>query len=151
LNWQLNPSVAFDGTNYLVVWEDNRNGPSDIYGTLIDTSGSVLYSSGIPISAKSNDQRDPAIAFDGNHYVVAWQEKSADSSWDICGVKINTSYIVIDSFNVSIQFRDQTLPVLIKGCKNQIFMTYSGWTDSIESHPAHQERIWGKFYPSVVK
>jgi len=145
------PSVAFDGTNYLVVWEDNRNGPSDIYGTLIDTSGSVLYSSGIPISAKSNDQRDPAIAFDGNHYVVAWQEKSADSSWDICGVKINTSYIVIDSFNVSIQFRDQTLPVLIKGCKNQIFMTYSGWTDSIESHPAHQERIWGKFYPSVVK
>ena len=36
------PAVAFNGSNYLVVWEDDRNGTFDVYASLVNTSGAVL-------------------------------------------------------------------------------------------------------------
>jgi hypothetical protein len=37
------PQVAFDGTNFLVVWQDYRNGGNwDIYGARVTTEGVVL-------------------------------------------------------------------------------------------------------------
>ena len=45
------PSVAWNGTEYLIAWEDDRNGPeSDIYGVRIAPDGTVLDPLAIPIS-----------------------------------------------------------------------------------------------------
>ena len=65
--------IAFDGTNYLVVWDDYRNPDSDIYGQLVSTSGSLVGSE-IPISTASFNQKDPAVAFDGTNYLVVWND-----------------------------------------------------------------------------
>ena len=46
---QENPSVAYDGTNYLVTWQDARNWSSthyDIYGARVNKAGVVLDASG---------------------------------------------------------------------------------------------------------
>ena len=59
-NAQTAPAVAFDGTNYLVVWADNRAGDStDIYAARVSPTGTILDGTGIPISVATRDQTRP--------------------------------------------------------------------------------------------
>ena len=143
---QYYPSVSFDGTNYLVVWEDYRSGSSyDIYGARVSQSGTVLDPSGIPISTATNDQWYPSVSFDGTNYLVVWQDDRS-GSYDIYGARVNPSGVVIDSFPVSEQPGNQFSPALAHGSGNKLLITYSGWVDYINGYPANTMRIWGKFY-----
>ncbi len=68
-------SVAFDGTNYMVVWQDNRSGiGSDIYAARVTPTGEILDPTGIPVSVMPGDQGKPDIAFDGTQYIVVWED-----------------------------------------------------------------------------
>src|SRR5262245_14327975 len=48
---QSNPAVAFDGTNWLVVWQDTRANAtgSDIYAARVNAAGVVLDPGGFPV------------------------------------------------------------------------------------------------------
>lgn len=65
--------VGFDGTDYLIVWTDDRGGDMDVYGQLVSASGSLVGSE-IAISTASYNQKDPVVAFDGTNYLVAWND-----------------------------------------------------------------------------
>jgi len=147
---QYYPSVAFDGTNYLVVWQDSRNSGSgyDIYGARVDTSGIILDPEGIAISTAQGQQRYPVANFDGTNYLVVWQDSRSNYTWDIYGAKVSTSGEVLDTYVVSTQTGNQLAPALARGNANEILVTYSGWTDSINTHAANTMRIWGMFYSS---
>ncbi|MEO0069133.1 MAG: hypothetical protein ABIK23_08435, partial [candidate division WOR-3 bacterium] len=57
---QRSPAVGFDGTNYLVVWQDNRTGEySDIYGARVTKDGVVMDSG--PIVWQEGNQYSPAL------------------------------------------------------------------------------------------
>src|SRR5512141_235878 len=61
---QLQPSVAFDGTRYLVVWLDQRvGGDKEIYGARVSTSGQVLDPSGVDLSRRDGHQVAPVVGF----------------------------------------------------------------------------------------
>lgn len=49
---QLRPASGFDGTNYLVAWEDNRAATTDIYAARVTRSGRVLDPRGILLSTQ---------------------------------------------------------------------------------------------------
>lgn len=143
---QSSPSVAFDGTNYLVVWHDCRSGLyPDIYGTRVNQSGIVLDPDGIAISTGSYYQKYPSVAFDGTNYLIVWQDSRNSPFYDIYGAILSTSMVVIDSFDVSLQSGEQLSPALAHGQGEQLLITYSGWTEEVGGKVYNTTRIWGKF------
>ena len=96
------PSVAFDGSNFLVVWQDWRDGDSSIYGTRVTPAGTVLDPSGFLVSQAAGSQGLPAVAFDGANFLVVWQVSFGDSNSDICGSRVTPAGMVIDSSDVII-------------------------------------------------
>ncbi|UCF80588.1 MAG: hypothetical protein JSV08_08795 [Acidobacteriota bacterium] len=93
-DWQLYPSVASNGTDYFVAWQDQRSGADwDIYGARVTAGGSVLEPSGIAISTQADNQLDPAVASDGVDYLVVWEDirNSATTGWDIYGARVQAS------------------------------------------------------------
>ncbi|MGN6104854.1 MAG: hypothetical protein ACTHU0_07115, partial [Kofleriaceae bacterium] len=71
----INPAIAFDGNNYLVVWEDSRNSnDSDIWGTRLNAVGTIIDQLGFPIAAGPGRQGNPTVAYSGSRYVVAWED-----------------------------------------------------------------------------
>ncbi len=73
--WESYPDVAWDGTNFLVVWSDDRSTTTydDIYGTRVTSSGQVLDPQGIQISSDLAWEETPSIAYNGSVYFVAWE------------------------------------------------------------------------------
>ena len=141
-------SAGFDGTNYLVVW-DSRGSAYDIYGARVSPSGVVLDPGGFAICTASSYQRFPALAFDGTKSFVVWHDYR-NGSWDIYGAKVDTGGVVADTFALSLQPGDQLNPTIAHGPVDQVLVTYSGYTDSINSKPVKTMRIWGKFYPGPL-
>lgn len=101
-NWQEHVSVAFDGTNFLLVWEDTRSSDSsDIYGMRIEQDGTVLDPEGIPISTASNRQRYPAVTFNGTNYFVIWRDNRNDDD-DIYGTRVSQDGTVLDPSGIAV-------------------------------------------------
>ncbi|MEK6259848.1 MAG: Ig-like domain-containing protein [Planctomycetota bacterium] len=66
--------VAFDGTRYLMVWAQQQGSLfQDIYGQFVTTSG-TLSGSPFVIASHPNNQTAPTVAFNGTHYLVAWND-----------------------------------------------------------------------------
>jgi hypothetical protein len=109
--------VAFDGTNYLVVWDDWHQGSGsfyDIYGSRVSAGGSVLDPAGISISTAPHDQVDPAVAFDGTNYLVAWQDTRNNGPDDIYGARVSVGGSLLDptGFAISTAGNEQWSPSL---------------------------------------
>jgi hypothetical protein len=95
-------AVAFDGTNYMVVWSERTSGDSKIHGARIAPNGQNL---GVfPItSAVPGQQFRPRIAFDGSNYLVVWsQTNSVLTGEDIAGARVSPSGTVLDPGGFSI-------------------------------------------------
>jgi hypothetical protein len=67
------PSVASNGTDYFVVWEDYRSGIGfpDIYGARVASDGTVLDPTGIAVSTAVYGEYTPSVASNGTDYFVA--------------------------------------------------------------------------------
>ena len=98
------PAVAFDGTTYLVVWEEQRPAASrDIYAARVSEAGVVLDAVGIPISKAAGNQRAPAVAFDGSSFLVVWQDdRSPSTGPDVYGARVSTAGLLLDPGGIPI-------------------------------------------------
>src|SRR6266540_2444496 len=102
---QTQASVAFDGSNYLVVWSDTRAGTgySDIYGARVAPAGTVLDPAGIAISTAPLRQEWPSVSFGAGAYVVAWQdERSTPESYDIYATRVSQGGVVLDPTGIAV-------------------------------------------------
>jgi hypothetical protein len=74
------PSVAFDGTNYLVIWADDHwsnetyhpDGYDVQFGQLVSKSGTLI---GSPFSMGYSYSGSGSVIFDGTNYFVVWEKR----------------------------------------------------------------------------
>ena len=90
-NEQLEPAVATNGTEWLVVWADNRNGEDfDIHAARVDgTTFLPIDEGGLVISNALADQRQPAVASDGTDFLITWADFRSGTDFDIYGAKLS--------------------------------------------------------------
>ena len=96
-------SLAFDGTNYLVVWNDSRDpNDTDGYGQLIAPSG-ALVGGEIPLSTQSGNLRSIVVAFGATNYLAVWmnQRQTGVETYDVWGRFVSRSGVAGSLFQIS--------------------------------------------------
>jgi hypothetical protein len=96
-------AVAWDGTNYLVVWADVRGTTgSDIRAARVSPAGALVDATPIVVSAASADQTLPSVAFDGTNYLVVWQDQRVSADKDIRAARVTPAGVVLDLASIAI-------------------------------------------------
>jgi hypothetical protein len=129
---QISPTVAANGTTYLVAWQDWRNSTdSDIYAARVTTNGVVTDPAGFVIAKANNLQASPAAASDGTNYIVVWQDYRNATNFpihtDVYGARVADSGTVLDTNGIAIctASNDQTLPAVT--CSSGLYLVV--WED----------------------
>lgn len=61
--------------NFVVVWQDSRNGGPDIFAQRLNPSGEMLGVNFMVNNHMAGDQRYPSVAFDASgNFIVVWQD-----------------------------------------------------------------------------
>jgi hypothetical protein len=96
------------------VWYKNTPSGFDIYGARITKEGAVLDKDEIPICTAANDQMFPSAAWDGENFLVVWQDKRSGKRWDIYGARVGIDGTVLDPDGIPIVVGryDQVSPTL---------------------------------------
>lgn len=138
----LDPSIAFDGTNYLVVWTDWRTSGSfsDIWGARVDGNGNLVDANSFPIAELPGTQQHPTVVFDGTRFVVAWEDFGAVSSTTsiINSAAVSPGGVVTQLGAINDNATSQTWPALAATpdgkviaawvASSQIYTSYVGQT-----------------------
>src|SRR5437867_8938881 len=100
---QEEPSAVSNGNGYFVVWADKRDYGAtghDIYGARVSASGQLLDPGGIPICTNPGRQTSPRVAFDGQRYLVVWEDDRESTTnyldYQIYGARVSVNGTVLD-------------------------------------------------------
>ena len=100
------PAVAFDGSNYLVVWEDNRQLPKDglhnnVYAMRVTPAGQFLdgdaSTGGFPLTTGTEfGEVSFQLVFFDDHYLVVWIASSSPGVYEgVRGARVTSSGTVV--------------------------------------------------------
>ncbi|HAM72060.1 MAG TPA: hypothetical protein DCM86_10495, partial [Verrucomicrobiales bacterium] len=135
------PTVATDGTDFLVAWEDNRGSDYNIYGTLVRSDGAVVRPAGMVLCEAGGRQLAPTASFDGTNYRVVWQDARSGAT-QIYGREISTAGVPLDpadGFLIDGEARNPLLPwVASSGAGRSLLLFQS------PSSPSHVGRVFGR-------
>jgi hypothetical protein len=101
----------------IMVWQDSRGGPDDIYAQKIDYDGNTLWSDGgVPVCTASGIQQDCRLTTDGaGGAIITWEDTRSDSVdvyaqkigaagnpvWTHDGVEVRASPITQDNLAIT--------------------------------------------------
>jgi hypothetical protein len=97
------PRVVFGDNQFLVVWQDLRNGADwDVYAARVTPEGEVLDPNGILVSGGPQNQAMPRATWDGINFVVVWQDGRSDVKYEVYMARISPAGEVIEPAGVNI-------------------------------------------------
>ncbi len=110
------PAIAAGGQGFLVVWADARTVPLgatandaqsdvDIYGLRLDAAGQPLDAVPFPIAASFGYQRDPRVSWNGQNWLVAWEDQAPTQSFyetRIKAVRVSPQGQVLDATPITL-------------------------------------------------
>jgi len=129
---QDHPKVSGGDTDWLVVWEDERQGVGggncDIYGARVNAAGSVMDGTGFLVCAVSNAPLDPDLAWGQTSWLVAWRDYRNLTDQDVYGTRVDASGNVLDANGIAISTASvqQTHPSLAWAVTNWLV----AWADT---------------------
>lgn len=136
------PLVAFDETNYLMVWQDGAAWPSNvIYGQFVSTAG-ALVGPPFPISGAPGHAEPSGVAFDGTNCLVIWEGMQSGNNEAVYGQFVSRTGDLIGSrIQISGNSVDQNQAALAFDGKNYLVV----WTDGSRLGSGRAEDIYGQF------
>jgi hypothetical protein len=118
-------TVASNGQDYLVVWEDGG-----IFGTRVNNEAISTAYEPIPVSTTEGAKTDLAVASNGEDYLVAWTDSRnfGVSGLDIYGARVTHGGVVLDpdGLPISRETSHQTQPALAANGSDYLV----AWTDA---------------------
>ena len=114
----LNPEIAFDGTNYLVIWERFSGWPTSIGGAIVNKTG--IVSPEITISSVAYSKEPDVAGLDGK-FLVVWEDQrnynySLGYFPDIYGQFVESSGVLDGlNFNISTPPEYEMFPTVVAG------------------------------------
>ncbi len=103
------PAVASNGTDFLVAWENDAGDTSrfDIDGARVSAAGVVLDDPPLEIAQENQQERDPAIAWNGTHYLVVWDtQRITGGYFGIFGSRVTSGGAILDPSGTQISGTD---------------------------------------------
>jgi hypothetical protein len=90
-------AVAFDGTNYLLVYlpYSTTNSP-ELMGEYISPTTGQPLGPAFPIVPPGGTEASPALAFDGTNYLVVWEETQSTATLGLNAARISRAGAVLD-------------------------------------------------------
>lgn len=135
------PAVTFDGTSFVVAWEDERSGNSDIYAARVGTDGSFLDPDGFRVADSPGEEQSPVLASDGHGGVLAAWEANGATAGELFGARISGGTVTPLSGSLSGQ---ASVPYVYEHARN-LTVSYGGgsylvaWVDNRKGG----SNIWG--------
>lgn len=125
-------SIAFDGTNFFVVWQESSN-EYEVRGRFVSPSGNLGQEISVNASLASSDN-PPSVAFDGTHYLVAWNDEvggTGSREWDIFGQLVSTNGALVGNvIPIVIEPGPQVVPTLTFDGNNYLAVWIDGKNDT---------------------
>ena len=146
-------AVAFNGTDYLVVWRDERNfmtNGTDILGTRVSAAGSILDSHGINICTQTNAQQHPSVGASAGEFLVAWEDSRnlAIDGVDIYAARVSGTGVVLDQGGFALSSSaDNKLAPSVAGNENTFLVA---WDDDNLSGALPSAGIYGTLVSQSV-
>ena len=129
------PAVVSNGNGYFIVWADKRTyglTEYDIYGARVSSSGEVLDPGGIPICTDPGRQTSPRVAFDGQQYLVVWEDDRQSTAdyldYQIYGARVTTTGTVLEQngFKITTNRVTRTGPAVASNGRG-FFVVWVDW------------------------
>ena len=94
------PSVAFDGSQYLVLWRKGDNKSTAVRAALV--SSTLQVGTPFTVAASASGTADTAALHDGTHFVALWSDGQ-----DVRGIRISGAGALVDPAPVSLGKADK--------------------------------------------
>jgi len=92
------PAVAYANGVFLVAWQDFRSGRDhDIRAVLLDAATGLRKGAEIAVRSAAGTQARPAVASDGNVFLVVWQEPAGAGAYGVRGTRLSPAGELLDS------------------------------------------------------
>lgn len=110
------PAMAYNGTKWLVVWEQLVAGVYDVYGSLVNGDATGSASTPFRISFRAQDEVLPRVAWSQNRFLVVWQHNLSSTDIDVRGQLLDANGALVGGeLPISIPSSRQRTPAVTAG------------------------------------
>lgn len=124
--WLYLPSVASNGSDYLVAWEQRpASGPWEVRAARLSSAGVVLDPAGLRLGDPLIDAASPAVASVGSDYLVAWRDPRQNVG-AVLATRITAAGALLDGNGLTVSANESAETVTLASSASGYLVVWSG-------------------------